>query len=336
MVRMKPDQVEINFIGDLRLNAEVPQIFEVPGGLYPLRTKAFEIDEYRIMAGWPRAIPPYDIFARSMISATGARFSDRSAPTEVSTNATVRWIADEQYYDLTSLRWNPHYDRTPGAYWRGTSASMPTFVDDYSYRIGSEVFVHKALNFDSDARKHMWGDFTNSIGGSAGYTVLMVLSPTSIYGNSPDTTFQGLWGPGMATPSGETFTEPLPDHWVAVTMTNNDLFYSDEAKERVYALAATSSVISSPLYIAMVFARPEVLIYVGSGPSSLRVKALPSGTQTAVPLGGQIALGRTPGDVLHTADMALFDLSIYGFLLNPAEVQTEVSQLAQAYGGGPL
>ena len=101
--------------------------------------------------------------------------------------------------------------------------------------------------------------------------------------------------------------------------------------------AATYGVVAQknvPVYLAMIFTRPEITFYAGTSPSSLRVKTLPAGTQDAVPLNGNIVLGRTPGDQLHTADMALFDLSIYGSVLNPTEIQNEFSLLAQAYGGG--
>lgn len=334
MVQMRPSQVQITVTGDLRLNAESPQVFEAPGGLYPLRSKAFEIDEYRIMAGWPVPIPKYDIFARSMVSASGERFTSRDDPNAINTNATVRWIADPEFYDEDALVWRPIQDATQGSFWNSSTTAMPVLVNDYTYRLGSEVFVQNAVNFDSDANKHLWGNFSTSIGGSAGYTVVMVFSPNSYYGNNDAIPFNGIWAPGNATPDSDTFDEPLPEFFAEVTSSSGWLYYEDELKERTRAVSiATALSENTPVYLAMIFTRPEVTFYVGQGPSSIQIKTLPAGTQGAVPLNGNILLGRTPGDQLHTADMALFDIGIYGTLLSAVEVQAEFSALAQAYGG---
>lgn len=334
MVQMRPSQVQVTLTGELRLNAEVPQAHEAPGGLYPMKSRAFEIDEYRIMAGWPVAIPKYDIHAPTMVSATGARFAERIPANAINTNATVRWIADSDYYDEDALEWRPMVDLTQGSVWNSSTTAMPVLVDDYTYRLGSEVFVQNALNFDSDASKHLWGNFSTSFGGSAGYTVIMVFSPNSIYGNNADVPFNGIWGPGNATPDSDEFEEFLPEYYPLVTLSGGYLFYEDEAKERTRALSVSSALSDNiPTYLAMTFTRPEVAFYAGQSASSIQVKTLPAGSENAVPMNGNIVLGRTPGDQLHTADMALFDLSIYGSILNAVEVQTEFSLLAQAYGG---
>ena len=52
-----------------------------------------------------------------------------------------------------------------------------------------------ALNFDSNTDDYMWNDLDLFMGGVSGYTVLMVLSPNSIYGNDDAIDNNALWGP---------------------------------------------------------------------------------------------------------------------------------------------
>ncbi len=334
MVRFRPTPVEITLTANLSVNVDAPQVFEAPGGLYPLRSKAFELEEYRLQYGWPVPVPPWDIYARTMVSAMGQRFTIREDPSSIRTEALIRWVPTPDHFQPTQLLWKPVQDGTTGTFWRFSNAAMPTLITDYTYRLGAEVFIQTALNFDSDARKHMWTDFGPSLGGAAGYTVIMVMSPNSVYGNDPTVPYNGLWCPGYPSPGTETFSEPDPEHYAMVTMEGNYLYYQDENKERTRALSIANGLNdNAPMYLAMVITRPEVTFYVGEGPSSIRVKNLPTGTSNAVPLDGHVTLGRTPGDILHTADMALLDIGVYGEELSATRVQTEFSTLAQAYGG---
>ncbi len=334
MVRLRPTPVEITLAAEMRLNEDAPQVYEAPGGLYPLRSRAFELEEYRLMAGWPVPQPRYDIHANPMVSGAGSTFTDRVTPNNIKTGALTRWIPDPVYYDTAALRWRPVQDQTTGIFWQSSVNPMPTLITDYTYRLGTEVFVRQALNFDSDASKHLWADLTATLGGSAGYTVIMVMSPNSVYGNDETVPFNGLWCPGYPSPGTQTFTEPPFEHYVSMTMEGTYLYYEDENTPRTRTLSMANGLNSNaPMYLAMVFTRPQFSIYVGEGPSSIRVKSIPAGTVSPVPLDGHVTLGRTPGDILHTADMALLDLGVYGEELSPTRIQTEFSLLAQSYGG---
>jgi len=332
--RIKPAGVEVTLESKVQVISSPEEAATAPGGLYPLITRAFEMDEYRLMAGWPVSVPPYDIRANTMISATGEVLGDRDDPTSVVTDALVRWVADDQFYNPTTLTWTALQDTIGHNQWTTSTDYAPVLIEDYQYRIGNEVLYRSALNFDSDARKHMWIDFSATIGGSSGYTVIMVVSPNSVYGNNEDVLYNGLWCPGRPSPGTDTFTETIDPNWMSVTMQGHYLYLETESKGRTRGISINPALSSNtPMYLAMVFDRPTTTFYVGEGPSSIRVKTMPTGTTEALPLDGGITLGRTPGDVLHTADMALFDLGIYADRLSAPEIEAEFAVLSQAYGG---
>ena len=76
---------------------------------------------------------------------------------------------------------------------------MPELIYDYEYRVVNERFIVSALNFDSDTQNHMWTDLASAFGGPLGYTVIMVFSPNSAYGNNVEVPYNGLWCHGGDT-----------------------------------------------------------------------------------------------------------------------------------------
>lgn len=334
MVFIKPEAVEVEVSAKGRVNLYAREVQEAPGGLFPMHSRAFELDEYRTMAGWPVAVPKHDIHANSMISSVGTSFISRDQNTTLRTNALIRWVADQSFYDTTSLRWSPVQDGTGQVPKWGTSVMYaPVLVNDYAYRVKNEMFVHSALNFDSDTRNHMWADFSSSIGGSNGYTVIMVLSPNSTYGNNVDVPYNGLWCPGQETPGGDTFAEDVPPNHMGVTIQGRYLWLETESTSRTRGIAIDQELSNNaPLYLAMVFGRPTFTFYAATGPTNIRMKSLPSGPMSNI-LNSNVVLGRSTGDVLHTADMALFDVGIYAERLTGEEVMAEFSVLSRAYGG---
>lgn len=305
---------------------------ELPRGLYPLKSSAWEIDEYRIKAGWPISVPSCDIRSLTLASAVGSIVGSRDTPTALLTNAEVRWVADDDLWNPTTLRWVPLQGSEP--VWETSVAYAPSLITNYEYRIDDERFMEmSALNFDSDTRNHMWANFSYTFGGSSGYTVIMVMSPNSAYGNDLDVPYNGLWCPGGTTPAGDTFAEPLEDHWTSVTMQGQYLYLETEQVARTRGISIHQQLSSSaPTYIAMVITRPQTILYAGTGPNNIQSKTMLTGSEP-VPLNGKVALGRSNGDVLHTADMALFDLGLYANVLTAAEVQREFAILSRAYGG---
>ena len=192
------------------------QAASAPGGLYPWRAAAWEMDEYRLMAGWPVAVPEYDIRIATLCSVDGEVLSSRESPTSLTTNALARWIADEQFIDSDALRWSPI---TGSASWESSVDWMPELISDYEYRVGDERFIDmNAMNFDSDTKNHMWINLGQLIHGAGGYTVIMVLSPNSVYGNDIEVPYNGIWCRGNPTPDVQPFTETTEDGWVNITI----------------------------------------------------------------------------------------------------------------------
>lgn len=175
-----------------------PLLANVPGGLYPFYSAAFELDEYRMKAGWPVPVPDGDIEIPCLVSAEGTVLANREAPSSLITNANMRWIADTNYYDQTTLRWTPIQGGSSP--WETSPEHAPTLVTDYNYRVGDERFNDMtALNFDSNTNDYMWINLNLYMGGIQGYTVIMALCPSSIYGNDVTTPANALWGPDTTT-----------------------------------------------------------------------------------------------------------------------------------------
>lgn len=332
VVSLNPGTAAVEMSVRAKANVVPQQAAAMPGGLFPMIASAWEIDEYRIKYGWPVPLPSGDIHAPTLVSATGEVIASRPQPGELITNAFLRFIADPDLYDETALRWNPVQGGAPVF---TTSVDFaPVMINDYEYRNGDERFVGmNALNFDSDTQNHMWCDFTGVLGGSSGYTVIMVFSPNSVYGNDVTVPYNGLWCPGGPTPAGDTFAEPITGSYVSFTMQGNYLYMETEQQPRKIGISISNGLSNTaPTFLALVVQRPVTTLYAGVGPSQIQVKSLPGGP-APVPLDGHIVLGRSTGDILHTADMALFDLGLYANALSAEEVRTEFQILSKAYGG---
>ena len=305
---------------------------EIPSGLYPLRMAAYDFDEYRLLAGWPVPIPPYNIHAITDISASGEVLAFRPENREITTNALVRWIADDDTYDTDTLLWHP-WQQQVNLTWETGVGFAPTYTEGYEYRVGRERFYGNTLNFDSDSREHFWMDMSSVLGGAGGYTVVMVGALNSVYGNNLDVPYNGIWGPGYAPGVDDTFDEPVSGGWIAVTLQGGYLFVESDQAPRKRALPVAHLLAkSAPTYLALVLGYPTSTLYAGAGPSSIISGTVQTGEQAA-PLSNQVVLGRTNGDVLHTADMGLMDIGIYGEQLSALQVQGEFAKLSGVYGG---
>lgn len=315
-----PGNAAVELAVQAKFNVVFPDAEQAPGGLFPMRAAAFQMDEYRIMAGWPVPVPPCDINIATLVSATGEVLADRETPTSLLTGAVARWVADTNFVDQTALKWTALQG---DVFWESSVEYMPELITDYEYRVNDERFVGmSALNFDSDTANHMWGDLSRVIGGTTGYTLLMVMSPNSAFGNDVTVPYNGLWCPQVAD-----------NQWVSLTMQGNYLYHETEVDPRTIGISISQQLNSTaPSYIAIVVGRPLTTMYVGTGPSNIQIKQLPTASG-AVPLNDQIFLGRSTGDVLHTADMALFDLGIYPNPLTSSEVRDEFAVLSRIYGG---
>jgi hypothetical protein len=312
-----------------------PALQEVPGGLYPLMSAAFEVDEYRILSGWPMPVPDYDIRIECLVSGDGDVLGNRDSPTALLTDADMRWVADSDFYDEVGLQWNPIQGGVSP--WRTTVENAPTLISDYEYTIGDERFVEMTvLNFDSDTANYMWNDLTGFIGGTFGYTVIMVMSPNSMYGNNATLTNNALWSPDDTVITGfEDDGKPILDGsaWTMFTMQDQMLWMTTEEKAQQKGVAIGNGLSSTaPIFLAIVVSRPQTTLYAASGASKVDVKALAAG-EAPEPLNTSFWLGSGPFGNSATMDMALLDLGIYGNPLTADQVVAEISALSGVYGG---
>lgn len=325
------------FAGDTDISVNVfakpgkvpPELKNAPGGLYPMKSSAWEIDPYRILSGWPVPIPDYDIHCDVLVSADGSTLDNRDAPNQIVTGADLRWLADVNYWDGTSLSWSPiQGTATP---WTAPAGRAPTLITDYEYIIGDERFTSvTALNFDSDTRDFLTNDLSQTMGGVTGYTVIMVLNPNSIYGDDPTVVEKALWGPPF---SGDDDNPYPASNWAMFSIRNGAICLTTESTSRQVGLAIGDALATlRPFYLALVVRRPSTAIYVANGPSDIRLKSISIGG-IPVSLDTRFWLGDAAPTDSGTADMALFDLGIYGNPLTQAQVKTEFALLSQAYGG---
>jgi hypothetical protein len=293
---------------------------EEPGGLYPLKSAAFQVDEYRMMSGWPVPVPDGDIRIDCLVSAEGDVLANRNAPVSLVTAADMRWVADGNYYDQTTLRWAPVQGSSSP--WETTAGFAPTLVTDYTYLVGDEKFVNMtALNFDSDTTDFMWNNLSLSMGGTLGYTVIMVFCPNSIYGNAAGVVANALWSPNA-----------LDEYWVLFSVANKAVYLTTESAPAQLGVAVGNALSSTaPSYLALVVSRPQTTMYVSSGGGTMLSKSLTTAS-TPASLNTDFRLGGSPISGQATMDMALLDLGIYGSLLSRAEVTTEFAKLSQVYG----
>ena len=329
-VPITPGKTEVQLTARGRANKIPPQLLEVPGGLFPLKSAAFEVDEYRIMAGWPVPVPEADIRINCLVSAEGAVLADRDSPLGVITNADMRWVADVDYYDQVACQWTPlQGDVTP---WETTPDHLPTLVTDFEYTIGDERFIEmSALNFDSDTADYLWNDLTRAMGGTFGYTVIMVMSPNSVYGNATVAN-NALWGP--YDPAAPWDPDHLPGYaWVQFTVANQALWMRTEEQPAQQGVPIGHGLNNAaPIYLVLSVARPQTTLYAASGPSNVPFKALAAGAAPEA-LSTRFWLGNGPFATSATMDMALLDLSIYGNALSKTDVVNEITTLSAVYGG---
>lgn len=333
VLNLIPGATAVELTVNLKPYVITPAVTEAPGGLYPLMSSSWEMDEYRIMNGWPVSVPGHDIHANSILSCEGLVLTGRDDPNAVQTGAFLRWVADATFFDEDALVWRPTQG-PPDALWETSVEFAPVLIDDYEYRVENEKFVMTALNFDSDTANHMWQDFSNVLTGVAGYTVILVLSPNSAFGNDAEVPYNGLWCPGRETPPDTpSFTEEISDTWMSVTLQGNFLYLETESIPRTPGVPCAPSLNNTrPSYLALSFARPQTTLYMATGPDNITSKALATGADSASMDYG-VLLGRSTGDVGHTADMALFDVGIYANVLTAAQIKDEFALLSRAYGG---
>lgn len=320
LIQIKAGKVEIVATTVAKAHTVPRALREVPGGLYPMKSAAFEMDEYRLMSGWPVPVPRYDIHASTLVTGDGTTLAERETATSTLTGAAYRWVADADFFNETTGQWVPMQGGEPS--WEGTG-HLPTLIHDYEYQVDDERFTEMtALNFDSDTADYLTCDLGRVVTTERGYTVVMVMSPNSVFGNE-DVDYNGVWC-NPPDPNTISLDIILKSGYLEVE-------FSDKPNQQGIAMTQATS-ISAPSFLALVINRPTMTMYLGQGPGNILSKSLDVGPE-ALPFNGITWLGRASADLLHNADMALFDLGLYGNPLDAAGVKDEFAVLSQIYGG---
>lgn len=315
----RPGKTVIEALASTSARVQKPPQIEAPGGLFPIRLAAWQMDEYRLGNGWPRPVPDFDIRARSLTSAEGEVLADRESPRSIETKADGRWIADTDYYD--SVTWQPHASTTELNF-DALAGHEPTVGLEYDYKFGSAVFSATVLNFDADSAQYLSVDTSALLHGAGAYTVLMVVSLSSVYGNSLRLPYSGIWCPA-----------DVSGGWLSLTLQGTALYLETEQTARTKVLSVANLLgTSAPIKLALVVDQPRTRVYAGFGPAAIRSDAVYVGSEVRS-LTSLNYLGRTGDDLLHTADMTLLDLGLYGTALSGKEIRDEFATLSSVYGG---
>jgi hypothetical protein len=302
----------------------------------PYNMASYILDEFRVKNGWPVEVPPYDVRQKTLISTDGTVISNRQSPATVQTGADVRWVATELSWDDVTLTWRPEDGPYPSYVWSSSVEFAPVYINDYTYRVGKELLTVNGLNFSGDNHQHLWSNFTGGFGSAAGFTLIFALSLQSRFGlDNTDVDYAGIFGAGHATPpgAGDTFAEDVTGGQTNLQMRGRYLWVNSNqmAYQQLFPinLALTRS---QPSYLAVVVNPPYTKVFMGFGTSTMQVAQVQTGP---LPEANHLdwVIGRATGDLVHCADMTLFDLGLYVNPLSDDDVLSEISKLSQAYGG---
>lgn len=299
---------------------------------HPIRSQVVELDPFVVRKGWPLELPPINAQSRSFVDVGGAILEHRPAPQNVETGAFVRWIASAETFDDVDYTWVPTFSEAPYV-WKSSADFAPTLAEDFQYAAGKEVIIRDAINFDATNQEHMWSQFQAGLEGTSGYTVLMVVWLNSTLGNTEERRFMGIWGPGTVVPDPEeTEWDESANEGFALLLEDLELVVDTENGENHVGMPAQLLIETGrPIYLAVSFSYPTSTIWAGLGPDSLQRFYCPVGDVEHFQE-MNVILGRSNGSLIHTADMAIFDLGIYSSPLTDGEVRDQISLLSQSYG----
>ena len=335
-----PVKISVIASVSLRFTPHAQPLDDVLAKIYPVRSQVVQLDPYRVKSGWPQQVPLVDVRSHSMISCAGISLANRPEPGDITTNADVRWCCQPGTYDEITHVWRPISGIYSHYRWLSSEDFAPTYMEDFQYIIGKELFRRQVLNFDASTSEHMWSDFPGGLTNTTGYTVIMVVWLNSALGNTNGRLFSGLWAPGEEVPMSFDQLDPSTWQWDESSQTGYSLMLQrdvglvvdTESRVGTQGLNVDQLISSArPAYIAVTFARPYSTIWASMGPGKTREFTIFTGTDV-VPQEFNIVLGRSNGSLFSAADMALFDIGIYGDLLTSEQIESEISVLSQVYG----
>lgn len=331
-----PEPISFAFVPSLDILVEPSNPVDPNLVVVPYNMASYILDDFRVQNGWPVEVPPYDVRQVALVSATGDVLSNRQSPASVKTEADVRWVASNLSWDDVTFAWRPEDGPYPSYVWRSSVEYAPVYVNDYTYRVGKELITLNGLNFAGDNHQHLWSEFSSGFGSAVGFTLIFVLSLQSRFGfDSTDVDYAGIFGAGHATPPGSpnTFAETVTGGQSNLQLRGKYLWANSNqmAYQRLFPINL-SLTRAQPSYLAMVVNPPYTKVFMGFGTSTMQVMQVQTGPEPD-PNHLDWVLGRATGDLLHCADMTLFDLGLYVNALSDADVLSEIATLSQAYGG---
>lgn len=299
-------------------------------GLRPFRLRLFDAPEFRMRNGFPVEVPDIDVRQAHLASASGERLASRPGARELQTSANARWVADPDFYRDVDFHWLPIYSDLGSVSFDSAPVLGPTLIEDYTYAIDNERFTARALNFDRDSSQHMWSQ-VDALTGSAGFTVIMVCTMNSAFGNTDGAGYSGLFCSGQPTTGSGTLDEYVENAFQVQLVNNTIRIVTDEQTSPALQIAGLMSS-TAPFYLALALGRPSSVVYAGRGTRGLQRVVVRTGTDDLA-FQGSFVLGRSYGDTLHTADMAVLDFGLYADRLTSDQVREEIALLSSVYGG---
>lgn len=329
-----PERVQWSMAPSFDMTVVHDTTLDVSQIVVPYNVAHYLLDDYRIRNGWPVAVPKFDIRCKSLTSVTGDVVSYRPSPGGLTTAADVRWIPTELTWNDTDFTLRPEDSPYTNFVWQSSVGFAPTYLNNYTYRVGKEIITRNGLNFNADQKEHLWSNFSGGFSGTTGYTMLMVLSLSSRFGLDGEVQdYSGLLCSGHPTPGGDTFAETITGNDTNLQLRGRYLYANGGEVSGFQQMFPINLALTrtQPSYLAITVDPPYTKVYMGFGAPGMQKAQFSSGA----PQGSALdwVLGRATGDVLHCADMTVFDLNLYANPLSDTELLGEVALLSQAYGG---
>jgi hypothetical protein len=279
----------------------------------PYKLNSFDLDDWHLVDGWPvpgagaaRDTSVFDITPDPKVFPT---------PTTISTNADVRWTADN-----FSGSW-PAFSGS--GTWSGSGTKKT-----HKYRTGGVSYSVSGVKLDSDDEDSLQANLS-SIAGNR-YSLVLVFKPYGANTDNADSEDDVTYG--LVAPATAATGQPE-------LRVRNDKLMIKQSSELAPKQPWTGHRVRSfqhfinrgaPSYLVWSVGANHFHLYIGDGPSTMEHHGL--GDVHDLPKSYNLRLGAYANGT-HTADMMLFDVGFYKEILTGPQAVNEVALLAAAYGG---
>ena len=279
--------------------------------LYPLRRSRFSMPGYRLRAGFPEPIPPFDVRSISHATLSGATVTNtRPSPLQVAPTSVARWLPTDATYD--GLVWDAI---AGGTRTLETSALFaPTLTHDFHYYVGKELVTRDALMFSTASKQFLWTNFTPSTEDE--WTMMLVACPLPPRRNALGMSdFYGVLGYDGVDQFGlRQYATAIKYYQGAMANTTN-LALGSQAPA-IYAISATSTTIR--FYRRSLGVTWKITLDRTGGTGDYTMDML---------IGCDVGTAQD-----YTANMALMEVNFYNTRLDDDAFELEASNVYSAYG----